>query len=126
MGLQAILLYVGSTVIFLWGIGHLIPTRGVVADFGEISPDNRKIITMEWLIEGLTLCFLGLLVAVVATVLGPDDIATRLIARLAGAMLLVLATVSLFTGARTSVLPMKLCPFVKTAVALSFFISTLV
>lgn len=125
MSLQAVLLYVGSTVIFLWGIGHLIPTRNVVADFGEISSDNRKIITMEWLIEGLTLCFLGLLVAVAAAVLGPEESATRLIARLTGAMLLVLATVSAFTGARTKVLPMKLCPFVKTAVALMFFFATL-
>jgi hypothetical protein len=125
MSIQAVLLYLGSTVIFVWGIGHIIPTRGVVEDFGEISADNRKIITMEWLIEGLTLCFLGVLVAVSASVLGPVEHATHLIARLVGGMLLVLATVSFFTGARTSVLPMKLCPFVKTAVALTFFLSAL-
>jgi hypothetical protein len=42
-----ILLYVGSGVIFLWGVGHIIPTRSIVKDFGEISADNRRIITME-------------------------------------------------------------------------------
>jgi hypothetical protein len=45
---------------------------------------------------------------------------------LAAAMLLVLAAVSAFTGARTSVLPMKLCPVVKSSVALAFFLSTIV
>jgi len=126
MGVQAALLYVGSLVIFLWGVGHLIPTRNVVADFGELSADNTKIITMEWLIEGITLCFLGVLVAATAWIHGPDDLATDLVARLTAAMLLVLATVSAFTGARTSVLPMKLCPFVKSGVALTFFVSTIV
>jgi len=58
-----ILLYVGSGVIFLWGVGHIIPTRSVVKDFGEISKDNRLIITMEWIAEGITLCFIGVLVA---------------------------------------------------------------
>jgi hypothetical protein len=118
------LLYIGSAVIFLWGVGHLVPTRNVVADFGEISLDNTRIITMEWLIEGLTLCFLGGLVALFASVLGPSDSATNLVARAAGAMLLVLATVSAFTGARTAALPMKLCPYVKSAVALAFFVAT--
>jgi hypothetical protein len=124
MGVDGLLLYIGSAVIFLWGVGHLIPTRNVVADFGEISIDNRRIITMEWLIEGLALCFLGLLVAISAAVLGPQEFATQLISRLAGGMLLALAGVSLFTGARTPVLPMKLCPVVKTAVATMFFIAT--
>lgn len=126
MDVQAVLLYVGSAVIFLWGLGHLMPTRNVVADFGEISADNKKIITMEWVIEGLTLCFLGVLVAVTASVLGSGDTATHLVARLAAAMLVVLAVVSAFTGARTSVVPMKLCPLVKTAVATAFLISTIV
>jgi hypothetical protein len=126
MDAQALLLYIGSAVIFLWGLGHLMPTRNVVADFGDISADNKKIITMEWVIEGLTLCFLGVLVAVTASVLGSGDTATLLVVRLAAAMLVVLAVVSAFTGARTSVVPMKLCPFVKTAVALAFFISTVV
>ena len=124
MTLQANFLYVGSTVIFLWGVGHLAPTRNVVAGFGELSSDNTKIITMEWLIEGLTLCFIGVLVALSAAILGPSGAATNLVARVAGVMLLLLATVSAFTGARTAVLPMKLCPYIKSAVALAFFVAT--
>ena len=57
-----ILLYVGAGVITLWGIAHIIPTKAVVNGFGQISKDNRRIISMEWIAEGLTLCFIGLLV----------------------------------------------------------------
>ena len=116
MSIQATLLFIGSAVIFLWGVGHLLPTRNVVAGFGELSSDNTKIITMEWLIEGFTLCFLGVLVALVALILGPLGAATHLVARATAAMLLIMATVSAFTGARTAVLPMKLCPYIKTAI----------
>lgn len=49
MSIQVTLLYGVSAVIFLWGVRHLFPTRGVVAGFGQLSPDNTKIITMEWL-----------------------------------------------------------------------------
>jgi hypothetical protein len=126
MSIPATLLFSGSAVIFLWGVGHLVPTRNVVADFGDITQDNRKIITMECLIEGLTLCFLGVLVALSVSILGPLNPATQLVARAAGVMLLLLAVVSAFTGARTAVLPMKLCPYIKTVVALAFLTATFV
>jgi hypothetical protein len=46
-----ILLYVGAGVITLWGIAHIIPTKSVVNGFGQISQDNRRIITMGWVTE---------------------------------------------------------------------------
>ena len=122
---QATLLSIGSVVVFLWGAGHILPTRSVVAGFGELSSDNARIITMEWLIEGVTLCFVGALVALVAAILGPLDAGTHLVARAAAAMLIVLAVISAYTGARTAVLPMKLCPYVKGAVALTFITATI-
>ena len=60
----------GSAIIFTWGVGHLIPTRSVVTGFGDLTPDSRRIITMEWMAEGLTLCFIGVLGALVAFVDG--------------------------------------------------------
>jgi hypothetical protein len=61
----AILLYLGSFLVFGWGVAHLFPTGNVVRGFGDISPDNRRIITMEWIIEGVALVFIGVLVAFV-------------------------------------------------------------
>lgn len=52
---NAMLIYTGSAVIILWGIAHLIPTKAVVNGFEPVSEDNRRIITMEWMAEGLTL-----------------------------------------------------------------------
>ena len=60
-----ILLYLGAFFTFVWGVSHLFPTKSVVAGFGQISQDNKRIITMEWIIEGVSLIFIGLLVAVV-------------------------------------------------------------
>ena len=57
-----VLLYLGSIVITLWGVSHIIPTKSVVAGFGTLSSDNYRIITMEWVAEGLTIIFIGLLV----------------------------------------------------------------
>lgn len=116
-----ILLYAGSAVIFAWGAAHVAATRGVVAGFGELSPDNRKIITMEWIAEGLALCFVGALVF--AAKIFQDGMGSA-VYLVSAAFLLVMAALSSFTGARTSVLPMKLCPFVKTAAAAAFVLGT--
>ena len=117
-----ILLYAGAGVIFLWGAAHVAPTRGVVAGFGELSPDNRRIITMEWVAEGLALCFVGVLVFLTRILLNGE--AGRVVYLASAAFLLVLAVLSSFTGARTSIVPMKLCPYVKTTAAAAFILGT--
>ena len=118
--LNQILLYVGSGIIFLWGVGHIMPTRSVVNDFGDISRDNRLIITMEWIAEGITLCFIGILVVLVTVFGGLENEVTHIVIRASAVMLVVLAFLSSATGARTSVTPMKLCPRIKSGVALLY------
>ena len=106
-----ILLYVAAALTGLWGITHLFATRGVVAGFGELTVDNRRIITMEWIVEGVTLISLAALVAVV-TVLDATTSVSSAVYALAIATLVVLALVSLFTGFRVAFLPFRLCPFI--------------
>ncbi|MFC1913683.1 hypothetical protein ACFLXF_00175 [Chloroflexota bacterium] len=120
-----ILLYIGSAIIFIWGIAHIIPTKSVVKGFGEISDDNTKIITMEWAAEGMTLCFIGLLVLLVTIIEGSQNTVSTLVYRISAGMLVVMAIWTLVTGARTSVVPIKICPIVKTAVAILFIIGSL-
>ncbi len=124
--MQTLLLCVGSGVITAWGIGHLMPTRNVVAGFGDLSVDNRRIITMEWLAEGLTLCFLGILVVLCTFAVGPNEAATHLVVRASAVMLFSMAALSAVTGARTAILPMKLCPFVKSAVGVVYLTATFI
>ena len=119
----SILLYVGSIVIILWGIAHIIPTKSVVGGFGSLSIDNTRIITMEWVAEGLTLIFIGLLVLATTLIIGPNSPTATLVFYAAAAMLFVMAVWSGFTGARTSILPMKACPFVKSFVGILFILA---
>ena len=56
-----VLLYISSIIIFIWGIAHLIPTKSIVDGYGEISTDNKRIITMEWIAAGISICFIGII-----------------------------------------------------------------
>jgi chromate transport protein ChrA len=111
--LNQILLYLGAFFAFVWGVAHLFPTKSVVAGFGEISQDNKRIIMMEWIIEGVSLIFIGLLVAVV-TRIDVGRFSLRVVCWICFAELNVLSIVSLFTGFKVAFLPFKLCPFIFT------------
>lgn len=119
---NVVLLYAGSVIITLWGIAHIVPTKSIVNGFGEISTDNKLIITMDWIAEGLTLCFIGLLVFFTIMFAEPSNCAAKIVYTGCTMMLIALTVLSLFTGARTSVVPMKICPIIKTTVALLFFL----
>lgn len=118
------LLVVAALISTLWGVGHILPTRGVVRGFGALSVHNRRVLVMEWVAEGLTLIFIGVLIGAVA-LWGADGGTSVLVLRLSAGMLLALAVLSAFTGARTPVLPMRLCPAVKSVTAILVIIATL-
>ena len=123
--INEILLYVGAGIILIWGVAHIIPTKAIVSGFGAISEDNKKIITMESIAEGITLCFLGILVLLV-TVLADSQSQAAIVTYMATAiMLLVMAVLTAVTGARTSTVWYKICPAVKTIVAILFFLGIL-
>ncbi|GAG10833.1 unnamed protein product, partial [marine sediment metagenome] len=97
-------------------VAHLFATKGVVAGFGELTPDNRRIITMEWIVEGVALISTSAFVAT-ATAIRPDATVSSGVYAVAIGTLLVLATVSLFTGFKVAFLPFRLCPFIFGASA---------
>ena len=115
--LNQVLLYSGSAFISFWGIAHLFPTKSVVAGFGEISVDNKQIITMEWIIEGIALIFIGSIVAIVTAIDHTSSISSAIYLS-SVVVLIVLAIVSFFTGFKIRFLPFKLCPviFITSAV----------
>ncbi|KAF5418354.1 MAG: hypothetical protein C5S45_08965 [Candidatus Methanocomedens sp.] len=116
-----IIIYLGSITITLWGIAHIIPTKSIVDGFGSISIDNKRIITMEWIAEGLTMIFIGLLVLLIHILHGSQNPVSINVYRISAVMLIIMAGLSLLTGARTSIVPIKICPIVKTTVAILFF-----
>jgi len=123
--MQSLFLYIGSIIVILWGIAHIVPTRPVVKGFGPISEDNRRIITMEWIAEGLTLCFIGVLVLCVSIWAGRQNPISILVYRLCALMLLLMAGLTALTGARTAILAIRICPLVKASVAVLFFLGSL-
>jgi hypothetical protein len=111
--INQILLYLGAAFPLFWGIAHLFPTKSVVKGFGDISLDNRRIITMEWINEGVSLIFIGVLTASV-TYLDHTSVISRMVYWLSFGMLNTLSIISLFTGFKVSFVLFKLCPVIFT------------
>ena len=122
--LNQVLLYTGSAFILFWGIAHLFPTRSVVSGFGDISVDNKRIITMEWIIEGIALIFIGLINAIVTAIDHTSSI-SLVIYLSSGLVLIVLAFVSFLTGFKISFLPFKLCPVIFITAAVLIILGAL-
>lgn len=119
-----LLLYVGAFFTCAWGVAHLFPTKSVVRGFGEISQDNKWIITMEWIVEGISLIFIGILVAVV-TMVDRSSIVAKVIYWVCFAELNVLSVISLFTGFKVNFLPFKLCPVIFTGSSVLILLGSL-
>jgi ABC-type polysaccharide/polyol phosphate export permease len=119
------LFYVGSIVIIFWGIAHLIPTGSIVKGFGEISEDNKKILTIGVVAEGVVLIFTGLFPLLVLVITGSSDRGAHIVYFYSAVLLLVLAVMTALTGARTSIIWYKICPVVKTMVAILFLFGSL-
>ncbi len=119
--INLVLLYLGAALTAVWGIAHLFPTTSVVKGFGAINTDNQHIITMEWIVEGVSLIFIGVLIAAI-TFIDPETKVSIAVFMISAIGLFVLATVSLFTGFKVNFLPFKLCPFIFSASALLILI----
>lgn len=120
-----LLFYLGAFFTFVWGAAHLFPTTSVVKGFGEISQDNKRIIAMEWIIEGVSLIFMGLLLAVVTWV-DYNNTVSGVIYWICFAELNVLSIVSLFTGFKVSFLPFKFCPVIFTGSSVLILLGRLI
>ena len=109
--MQTVFFFLSGALTIIWGIAHLFPTKNVVKSFGDISTDNKRIITMEWIIEGISLIFIGVLTILIAITDSPSNL-SRYIYMTIIVMLVTLSIVSFFTGFRVKFLPYKLCPVI--------------
>jgi hypothetical protein len=104
-------------IVFLWGVSHVIPTRQVVAGFGDISEDNSRIITMEWVAEGLSFMFVAVLIVAVTWSGETLEAAEDLVYRVSSGFLVAIGVWTAMTGARTGVIWFKACPVVMSVSA---------
>jgi len=120
-----ILLYIGAIIVIFWGISHLMFTVGVVKNFGEISKNNRLVITMEWIMEGLLMIFIGLLIVLITILGGASNPVSIYVYWISAIMLFIMAIVSILTGARVNFPPYRLCPIIFTLSAILILIGSL-
>ncbi|MHA2364447.1 MAG: hypothetical protein ACXAC7_10850 [Candidatus Hodarchaeales archaeon] len=113
-----LLVILGGIIPILWGISHIIPTKSVVRDFGDISETNRLIITMEWVYEGITLIFIGSLLILLIVLYGSSEEIVKTVCIASAIMLFIMALWSLITGFKVDFLPFKLCPFIFSGSAI--------
>jgi hypothetical protein len=111
------MLYVASAFLLFWGVAHLFPTKSVVKGFGGISLDSKRIITMEWIIEGVFLIFIAALISIV-TYMDNSSSVSKMVYWFCFVALNVLSVISLLTGFKVRFLPFKLCPVIFTAASL--------
>ena|SRR4030042_7049445 len=109
--INSIILYISAAMLVFWGIAHLIATRSVVKNFGHVSLDNKHIIAMEWIVEGIFLIFIGTVIAVLTYFDYKNDVSI-LMYLICFVTLNILAIVSLYTGFKIRFLPFRLCPFI--------------
>jgi len=119
------LVYVASAALVAWGAAHIVPTGAVIRGFPALSVDNRRVLAMEWVAEGLALAFVGVLGLVVTASAGAQDALAQRVLWAASALLLVMAGWTALTGARTSIVPIRVCPFVLTSAAVLVVAGTL-
>lgn len=124
--MSILLLLIGAASVIIWGIAHLFPTKNVVADFGDITEDNIRIITMEWVNEGLTLIFIGCIVLISALVGTKGDALYVGINLAASMMLVAMSVLSYLTGFKIDFLPFKLCPAIFTGSAVLILLGTFI
>jgi hypothetical protein len=120
--INEILLYIGSGLLIIWGIVHLIPAAKVDSSFGSVPEVRRKLIKMEVIAGGLFLCFIGVLVALITIFVGAKGEAPFIVYVACAAMLFVLAVLNMFTIARGSLLAHRIYPAVNIVAAILFIL----
>jgi hypothetical protein len=117
--------YIGGIVITIWGIAHIFPTKKVILGFGTITQDNKLILMMSWIAEGLTMIFIGMLAILFNLSGSAQSPASIIVYRAAGLMLIIMTALTLLTGSRTAVIFFKLCPIVTTIVAILYLVGSM-
>jgi hypothetical protein len=111
--INKVLLYIGAALPLLWGISHLFPTGSIVNGFGDISTDNKRIITMEWLTESVALIYIGMVI-IAATYIDCTNVVSKSVYVISFIFLNILSVVSLMTGFKINFIPFRLCPIIFT------------
>jgi hypothetical protein len=94
--------------------------------FGDISEENKRVLAMSWIAEGVALIFIGAVVCLTVAIAGTENDATRVVTWSAAAAMSAFVVVNLFTGFRTSIMPIKACVLVDGLAGTLFLIGSII
>lgn len=124
--LGLVLRVVGSVVLIVWGIAHIVPVCSILRGFGEISKENRRVVSSTWIAEGLTLIFVGAIMGLTSYYGNIFADFENLLTQACAGFLLGIALLDVFTKSRNPVLPMKLCPIIVGGAGVLYLVATMV
>ena len=116
----------GGIIAALWGLAHLFPTRNIIKMFGNISEENKRILAMSWIVEGVALIFIGAVVCLTVAIAGTENDATRVVTWSAAAAMLTLASINLIAGFRVSRASLKLSALIDGLAGTLFLIGSII
>ena len=79
---------------------------------------------MEWVAEGLAMCFIGALTLSITTLGEFPNPVSVIVYRASAGMLIAMAVLTGLTGAKTSIVPIKICPYIKSTAAVLFLVGS--
>jgi len=109
--MRFITITISATLLLALGIFHMFITESILATFGSLSFDSKQILLMEWILEGITLIFIGVLLMLVTYSDKANTLTSRLVYTISSITLFSMAILSLFTRFNTSLPIFKFCPF---------------
>ena len=121
-----ILIYAASILIIIWGLVQLYPAKARSKVIGELSGDNNKIVSMEWIAEGVTFILIGILVVTVTYIAGTEKVGSKILYLSSSVMLFILTLWSLSKISSKWTKTMKACLVIKSTVAAIYFVSVVV
>jgi hypothetical protein len=108
-------------MVALWGIAHVLPTARVVEGYHDTSHDNRLVIAEEWIAEAMAMWLIAAVDAIATATRSAQPSLTDWIYRASAIMLLAVAVLTAFTGARTPIIFFKICPLLLSTTAALLF-----
>jgi hypothetical protein len=106
------------------GLAYIVKSGPMVKDYKIILSGLKRVLAMALVWQGLTLCFIGAIVVVLA-VLGQRDAGSRLVSSLCAGMLLVLGIWTGSTGGRSEYVLFRIGQFALIIAAMMIFVGNL-
>lgn len=108
-----ILLSLGAILIISCGSIHILLTKSVINGFTNMSEGNKKVTSMEWIVEGLTLYFIGILVLIITYSGLTEEFVSKVVLGASFVLLLIMVILSLMTVLNLRIDDLTLKPNMK-------------